>query len=258
MPQQDTNDTPENEPYPSLNAIEFTEELLTILKNHYLSSGIPEHMVTSLILRYDNAWIGSVFGAEEDGLINLMELTRVHLGCASLDKRYSKLITPRIEPPVVSNALFLAKLRGDYTRPATLAQIGNVTISFILHEINQTPKTTLSNEDEIERYGGTYPDTLDINESGVQSKKIFFTPRIQVVGVNGAYPMSVDWSGRALPGQSVADAITLELKEVYSYTGKFEWRKPYFKEWKKDNKGNSIQCFGILVLLYPTDTDLKT
>ena len=55
-------------------------------------------MVMSLILRYDNGWLNSAFGDEEDGLINIMELARVHLHCGYLDRRYSKTITLQIDP----------------------------------------------------------------------------------------------------------------------------------------------------------------
>ena len=113
----------------------------------------------------------------------------------------------------------------------------------------------LTIEDEMATYGGPYPEKLDINESGAQTTKIFFVPQIQVMSPRGGYELEVDWAGRVLPGQTINDGIATGIKEVYGYTGKFEWRSPYFKDWTKDNQGNDIQRFGLYITLYPSGTD---
>lgn len=106
------------------------------------------------------------------------------------------------------------------------------------------------------RYGGPYPATLDIKEQGEQATNIFFVPRLQIVTADGAQEVKVDWAGRVLPGQTVTEGVAAELKEYFGFSGKFEWRSPYFRDWAKDSRGKDVQRFGLLVLLYPTESDL--
>lgn len=243
-------------PKPSLSPTEFTNELFSVLIQQFKDAAVPDHMVMVLVLRYDNEWIGSAFGNEEDGLINIMELASVHLHCGMLDRSYCQNITPHIEPTSMKSIPSRAKSDIDYDRPATLAQIGNVKVAFILSEIIQKPSSSLSAIEIAERYGGPYPATLDINEQGPQATKIFFVPRIQIVGAEGAQEVKVDWAGRVMPGQTVSEGIAAELQESFGYSGKFEWRSPYFRDLTKDKSGKDIQRFGLLVLLYPTETEL--
>ena len=95
-----------------------------------------------------------------------------------LDRSYSHNITPHIEPAKVRSIPSRVKKDIDYDRPATLAQIGNVKVAFILSEIIQEPSNSVAALELAKRYGGPYPAAFDINEQGPQSTKIFFTPRI--------------------------------------------------------------------------------
>jgi hypothetical protein len=99
------------------------------------------------------------------------------------------------------------------------------------------------------------PQTLDIVIDGPQFRKIFFVPQIQVIKPQGGREIFADWAGLVMPGQTIQEAVGTELQEVYGFTGKFEWRNPYFKELAKDNQGNDIQRYGIYISLYPTDND---
>ena len=134
--------------------------------------------------------------------------------------------------------------------------------------INKLQKhiSELTIADEHATYGGPYPQQLDINEAGKQAKKIFFQPQIQIVSPNGGRELQVDWAGRILPGQTLQEGIGAELKKVYNYSGRFEFRNPYFLDYAKDSKGNNIQRYGIYITLFPADegstandhTELKT
>lgn len=108
---------------------------------------------------------------------------------------------------------------------------------------------------ELATYGGPYPSKLDINEDGRQTTKIFFKPQIQVITPSGGRELRVDWAGRILTGQTLEEGIAAELKDVYDYSGRLEWRDPYFLDWAKDNQGNAIQRYGIYITLYLTDSD---
>jgi hypothetical protein len=241
---------------PSLNPTEFTNELFNVLLKQFRESGAPDYMVMSLVLRYDNEWIGGAYGDEADGLIDIMELARVYLRCGMLDRAYSQNVTSHIEPTRTCNIPSRAINNIDYDRPATLADIGNVKVAFILSEIIQVPSNALSEADQMQRYGGIYPTTLDINIDGPQAAKIFFVPRIQLVAPEGAQEVKIDWAGRVMPGQTVAEGIADELKENFGYDGKFEWRNAYFRDWIKDKNGQDVQRFGLLVLLYPGESEL--
>ena len=115
--------------------------------------------------------------------------------------------------------------------------------------------SALTVEDELATYDGPYPDKIELNENGKQTVKIFFEPQIQIITNTGGRDLPVEWNGRILPGQTIEEGIATELKKVYGYKGRFEWRNPNFKEWAKDTKGNNVQRYRIYVTLFPTEND---
>lgn len=92
---------------------------------------------------------------------------------------------------------------------------------------------------------------LSINMDGKQTTKIFFEPRVQVVGKDGTKNLPENWAGRILPGQTIKEGIAAELKEVYGYLGRFDYSKIYFKEYAKDRNGNNIERYAVTVALLP-------
>jgi cell wall assembly regulator SMI1 len=96
---------------------------------------------------------------------------------------------------------------------------------------------------------------LDIVEYGPQTTKIFFVPDIQVITGDGQFKLDADWAGRVLPGQTLSEGISAEVKEVYGYSGRLEVGNVLFLDHAKDNKGNDIQRYKITIRLYPNDTD---
>lgn len=98
------------------------------------------------------------------------------------------------------------------------------------------------------------PKKISINPKGKQSTKIFFKPQIQVIESGGGRELPVDWAGRVLPGQTLEEGIATELKEVYGYTGRFEFRNIYFLDHAKDRKGHDIERYGIYITLFPSET----
>jgi hypothetical protein len=98
-------------------------------------------------------------------------------------------------------------------------------------------------------------DELSINMEGRQTTKLFFHPQIQLFAKDGGKELDIAWSGRILPGQTLKEGIAAELKEVYGYTGRFDFRNVYFLDYAKDNKGQDIERYGLYIALYPTELD---
>lgn len=93
---------------------------------------------------------------------------------------------------------------------------------------------------------------LHINKAGKQTTKIFFEPKVRVTTRAGVKDLPQNWAGRILPGQTIADGIAAELKEVYGYDGVFEYSAIYFLEYAQDRKGRDIERYAITINLLPT------
>lgn len=96
---------------------------------------------------------------------------------------------------------------------------------------------------------------LSINKDGKQATKIFFDPLVLVVGTGATKTLPQNWAGRILPGQTIKEGIAAELKEVYGYTGRFDYENIYFREYAKDRKGNDIERYAVTITLFPSHDD---
>lgn len=96
---------------------------------------------------------------------------------------------------------------------------------------------------------------LNINVDGKQTTKVFFDPLILVVGEGGTKTLPQNWAGRILPGQAIKEGIAAELKDVYGYTGRFNYENICFRDYAKDRKGNDIERYAITITLFPSHDD---
>jgi hypothetical protein len=109
--------------------------------------------------------------------------------------------------------------------------------------------------DEHTIYNDPVLEKKSINTDSRQTTKIFFQPKVQVVTNGISNVLSTEWAGRILPGQTIEEGITLELKEVYGYTGRFEWSNMDFLDYAKDQKGQDIERYGVDITLFPDESD---
>lgn len=95
----------------------------------------------------------------------------------------------------------------------------------------------------------------NIRLEGKQITKIFFSPQIHVISQFSGRAIPINWSGRILEGQTIDEGIAGELREVYGYIGKFDYRDVYFLDYVKDKQGNDIERYGLYITLYPSEKD---
>lgn len=126
----------EEDPRPNFEPQEFIDRLIEAILVERQRQHLADDVIASLILRFDNGWIG---GLVDD--IDVIEEIMMATKCPRLNKGYQRPLVDRLEPLEGKGEAFAAANESfDYETEPVMLNIGNVRVGFSVQPLAPSPQ----------------------------------------------------------------------------------------------------------------------